>query len=82
MNSDNFFRWVKNCLVPAFEKQYPGKKMILAMDNVAYHHKCVIGLLNGLSNEKLIEMAKKYEIDYLDLSFNGQQMEAFDNNSK
>eukprot|EP00957_Ditylum_brightwellii_P196958 15005601-Ditylum_brightwellii.AAC.1 len=23
MNSDNFYQWVKNCLVPAFEKQYP-----------------------------------------------------------
>eukprot|EP00957_Ditylum_brightwellii_P199462 15204765-Ditylum_brightwellii.AAC.1 len=27
-------------------------------------------------------MAKKYEVDYLDLPFNGHQMEAFDNNSK
>eukprot|EP00957_Ditylum_brightwellii_P047190 3583993-Ditylum_brightwellii.AAC.1 len=27
-------------------------------------------------------MAKKYEVDYLDLPFNGQQMEAFDNDSK
>eukprot|EP00957_Ditylum_brightwellii_P197139 15019890-Ditylum_brightwellii.AAC.1 len=56
--------------------------MILVMDNAAYHHKHVIGLLNGLSRKKLIEMAKKYEVDYLDLPFNGQQMEAFDNNSE
>eukprot|EP00957_Ditylum_brightwellii_P046415 3523261-Ditylum_brightwellii.AAC.1 len=61
MNSDNFFRWVKNCLVPAFKKQYPGKNMILVMENVAYHHKRVIRLLNGLSKKKLIEMAKKYK---------------------
>eukprot|EP00957_Ditylum_brightwellii_P168468 12823562-Ditylum_brightwellii.AAC.1 len=55
--------------------------MILVMDNAAYHHKRVIGLLNQLSKKKLIEMTKKYEVDYLDLPFNGQQMEAFDNDS-
>eukprot|EP00957_Ditylum_brightwellii_P054660 4141724-Ditylum_brightwellii.AAC.1 len=56
--------------------------MILVMDNAAYHHKRVIGSLNGLSKKKLIEIAKKYEVDYLDLPFNGQQMEAFDNDSE
>eukprot|EP00957_Ditylum_brightwellii_P041727 3160014-Ditylum_brightwellii.AAC.1 len=56
--------------------------MILVMDNVAYHHKRVIGSLNGLSKKKLIEMANKYEVDYLDLPFNGHRMEAFDNDSK
>eukprot|EP00957_Ditylum_brightwellii_P185195 14102973-Ditylum_brightwellii.AAC.1 len=56
--------------------------MILVMDNTAYHHKRVIRLLNGLFKKKLIEMAKKYQVDYLDLPFNGQRMEAFDKDSK
>ena len=35
MNSDMYLRWVKNRLLPTFEKLYPGKQMILIQDNVS-----------------------------------------------
>lgn len=38
MNGENFVLWMKNRLFPAFEARYPGKKMILLLDNVKYHH--------------------------------------------
>ena len=33
MNSQNFGEWVQQRLVPTFEAKYPGKKMILVLDN-------------------------------------------------
>ena len=38
MNGETFMLWLKNRLFPAFEAKYPGKKMILLLDNVKYHH--------------------------------------------
>ena len=38
MNNEMFMKWVQNRLVPAFTHKYPGKKMILCMDNAPYHH--------------------------------------------
>jgi hypothetical protein len=38
MDGDGFERWLENRLIPAFEALYPGKKMILVMDNASYHH--------------------------------------------
>ena len=54
-----FMKWVKLRLIPVFKKLYPGKKMILMLDNAPYHHKRGIPSLSGLSKGKLIdEMAK------------------------
>jgi hypothetical protein len=38
MDGEGFEWWLENRLEPAFKKQYPGKKMILVMDNASYHH--------------------------------------------
>lgn len=38
MNGENFVLWMRNRLFPVFEALYPGKKMILLLDNVKYHH--------------------------------------------
>jgi hypothetical protein len=38
MDGAGFEWWVENRLIPAFEKLYPGKKMVLVMDNASYHH--------------------------------------------
>ena len=38
MDGEFFQYWVENRLVPAFEGKYPGKKMILCLDNAPYHH--------------------------------------------
>jgi transposase len=66
MNSEMFMQWVQDKLVPTFEREYPGKKMILVADNAAYHHKRVIGSLASLSKKKLIEMMVN-DVDYIDL---------------
>ena len=38
MNGSIYIRWMSNRLVPAFNKRYPGKKMVLVLDNASYHH--------------------------------------------
>jgi transposase len=38
MNGETFSLWMRNRLFPAFNALYPGKKMILMLDNVRYHH--------------------------------------------
>mmetsp|Transcript_77725 Transcript_77725/g.155650 ORF Transcript_77725/g.155650 Transcript_77725/m.155650 type:complete len:160 (+) Transcript_77725:1052-1531(+) len=38
MDGVGFEWWLSNRLIPAFENNYLGKKMILAMDNASYHH--------------------------------------------
>ena len=37
MTGAKFTNWLQNRLLPAFNSIYPGKKMILVMDNAAYH---------------------------------------------
>lgn len=37
MDGEMFTLWMKNRLLPAFHQLYPGKKMILVMDNATYH---------------------------------------------
>ena len=54
MNSDMFMQWVRNKLVPTFERVYPGQKMILGADNAPYHHKREIGVLGALKKKKLL----------------------------
>ena len=40
-DGDTFMLWVKRRLTPAFQARYPGKKIILILDNAPYHHgKC------------------------------------------
>lgn len=67
MNSEIFMRWVKEKLLPCFERLYPGKKLVLIANNVAYHHKCKIGSIASLSKKKLIELMEKHEVEYIDL---------------
>ena len=38
MDGEGFEFWLENRLIPAFRAQFPGKKMILVMDNASYHH--------------------------------------------
>jgi len=37
MDAAGFSWWLDNRLIPAFNELYPGKKMILVMDNASYH---------------------------------------------
>ena len=38
MNGEMFDKWLTERLFPTFEAVFPGKKMILVMDNAPYHH--------------------------------------------
>ena len=38
MNGSIYIRWMSNRLVPALNKRYRGKKMVLVLDNASYHH--------------------------------------------
>ena len=38
MDSDHFLLWLRNRLLPAFAARYPGKRMLLVLDNATYHH--------------------------------------------
>jgi hypothetical protein len=38
MNGQIFMQWVNNRLIPTFQRRFPGKKLILVLDNAAYHH--------------------------------------------
>jgi hypothetical protein len=67
MNSENFEKWVDNKLIPTFHKLYPGKQMILVCDNAPYHHKREIGSLSSKTKAQLLELALKYNIEYIDL---------------
>lgn len=38
MDGQVFMQWVHNRLIPTFKCCFPGKKLILLLDNAAYHH--------------------------------------------
>jgi hypothetical protein len=38
MNGDNFLKWVEKRLLPVFKQRFPEHKLILILDNAAYHH--------------------------------------------
>jgi transposase len=38
MDGERFLLWLRNRLLPAFEARYPGKRMVLVLDNATYHH--------------------------------------------
>ena len=38
MDGDRFLLWLRNRLLPAFAARYPGKRMLLVLDNATYHH--------------------------------------------
>ena len=37
INGDKFTAWVRHRLIPAFQALFPGKRMVLVMDNAGYH---------------------------------------------
>ena len=38
MDSQVYMQWVHNRLIPTFKRNFPGKKLILLLDNASYHH--------------------------------------------
>ena len=64
IDADMFLLWMKHRLIPAFEAKYPGKKMILAMDNASYHNPHEEGWVpvSKMRKEELAATLKKYNI--------------------
>ena len=69
MNSEMFMLWVKERLVPVFEKKHPGKKMVLVADNAPYHHKRIIGALGNVPKKRLVDMMVSHGVEYVDLPY-------------
>ena len=78
MNGEMFLQWTENKLIKTFQKLYPDKKMVLVADNASYHHVRVIGSLSGLSKKKIVELMKKYEVEYLDVPWSDKLSEFVD----
>ena len=57
MDGEFFLYWVEKRLAPAFTARYPGKKMILVLDNAPYHHSMVGDGFrpDGMSKDDIIE---------------------------
>ena len=73
MNIEMFMKWVTEKLVPAFERNYPGKEIVLVADNAPYHHSREIDSLASLTKKKLVEMMQKHEVEYINLTLSSQE---------
>ncbi len=67
MNSEMYMKWIKEKLVPTFEKLHPGKTMLLIQDNAPYHHKRGIPSLASMTKKQLLELAEEHGVEYIDL---------------
>ena len=47
---DIFMQWLRNRLIPVFKRNFPGKKMILILDNAPYNHKYIIVSLSKVNS--------------------------------
>jgi hypothetical protein len=64
IDGDMFILWLHNRLILAFEAKFPGKKMILVMDNASYHnpHEDDWVPVSKMRKEQVIAAFKKYTI--------------------
>jgi hypothetical protein len=79
MNSNMFMKWVKEKLLPTFERLHPGKKMVLILDNAPYHHKRMIGNLSNKAKQELVDICNEHNIKSIDVEWNNHQIEAYSN---
>ena len=68
VNADLYVKWLANRCIPAFEAKFPGKKMILVIDNASYHdaHPSDWKAVCKLKKTELIALYDKFEIDEFD----------------
>jgi transposase len=74
MNSEMFYQWVVNKLVPTFEKLNRGKQMVLILDNAAYHHKREIGNLGSMKKIELKKVCDDNNVEHIDIPINEKRM--------
>jgi transposase len=65
MNADAFMAWFEYRLCPTFEALYPEKRMILVLDNAAYHRARHEDYVNpkAMKREELAEKLDEFAID-------------------
>jgi hypothetical protein len=68
VNSDLYVKWLANRCIPAFKAKFPGRKMILVIDNASYHDAHVDDwkAVCSLNKKELIAMYDKFGIDEFD----------------
>jgi hypothetical protein len=76
-----FIKWVQENLIPTFKQIHPGKQMVLIMDNALYHHKRKIGTFSSKTKQELVEMCKKYKVEYIDLQSIDNRLYAYRTNN-
>jgi len=76
MNGEMFDKWIRDRLVPTFEKLYPGKEMVLIADNAPYHHKRRIESLANYKKAQLVELCKEHDVAHLDIPWNDRRFQA------
>jgi transposase len=81
MNSEMFLNWVKDKLIPTFERENPNKRMILILDNAAYHHKREVGNLSSCTKPQLRIIADKYNIQHLDVPLTTNRLHVLENDA-
>ena len=61
MDGFMFMNWVKHMLISSFKKRYPGKKMILVLDNAKYHHVHPAGVISiaKATKTQLVKIAEQ-----------------------
>ena len=64
IDGNMFLQWLHHRLAPAFIASYPGKKMILVMDNASYHNPHEDGWVpvSKMKKEELVAALKMYGI--------------------
>ena len=64
IDANMFLLWLQNRLIPSFRAKYPGKKMILVMDNASYHNPHEDGWVpvSAMRKEQLVAALKRYNI--------------------
>ena len=76
MDADVFMKWVEKRLVPAFKARYGDRKMVLILDNAAYHHGMADGWKSPLKATKDDNTALLQELGAksIDTIRNGKRM--------
>ena len=76
MDGDAFTLWVKNRLLPAFHAVYPGKKMIIVMDNAGYHKPRDFDWITPgtMSKTECASFCEEHGIEEINATRDGQEM--------
>ena len=73
MNGSMYMQWLINRLLPSFAERYPGQRMVLVLDNAAYHHHRGADWINPHRLRKAEMAAKLIELGVSSMSVQRQK---------